>query len=146
MQGHTHRDGGHSHGGSTGSAGSHKHDGKSDTDGSHSHDVETGSGYNRKKRNHIHQPLFQYQKVGKQRDDYAIFVCTEVSFDDIKLDSAGSHYHNLYISSAGSHSHNFTTASASASLGEPTTLSYGTPRCGDETRPANVALLFCIKY
>lgn len=37
MQGHTHRDGGHSHNGSTGSAGSHGHSGITNKNGQHDH-------------------------------------------------------------------------------------------------------------
>ncbi len=184
MQGHTHRDGGHSHGGSTGSAGSHKHDGKSDTDGNHGHSgTANGNGI------HCH---FLHDESSKENpfavtgyfpefysgsnalvlkdkesilcsfDGTIMGVCSKsrsgyaglsVFTNDqgyhthsLSTDSAGSHYHLLDINSAGSHSHSFSTASASANLGLPSALSHGEPRCGSETRPANVALLFCIKY
>ncbi len=170
MQGHTHWDGGHSHQGSTGSAGSHKHDGKLDKEGNHSHEGNISeSGIHMhylqggKHGNYFHATGW-YEKGDKNWGEipsmdagaryfykgYASYV-THTDYEDshehlFSIYSAGSHCHNLEINSSGSHSHNFTTASAAANLGLPSALSHGSPRFGSETRPANVALLFCIKY
>ncbi len=181
IQGHTHRDGGHSHQGSTNSDGSHKHNGKSDTDGNHSHGgktSETGThlhcldkqgddyfkatGYfNNYHSSRMGSDTPRHKIIGSVSDykggDYfhwddkyaAAIGATDSNGShthSLLTDSAGSHYHSLEINSAGSHSHSFSIASASANLGLPSRLSHGEPRFGDETRPRNVALLFCIKY
>lgn len=51
-----------------------------------------------------------------------------------------------YTKKAGKHSHNFTTKNSYSNLGEPTEFNSERPRHGNETRPKNIALLYCIKY
>ncbi|MEK7990164.1 MAG: tail fiber protein [Thiotrichaceae bacterium] len=48
-------------------------------------------------------------------------------------------HHINYISDSGSHTHNLV-------IGEPTKFNSEYPRHGNETRPKNIALLYCIKY
>ncbi len=135
MQGHTHKDGGHNHQGDTNSTGNHRHKGVLN-------------------KNEINE----YCRIDKctlgrlwsLKDQERFFIVLYNEIFESKLRThifwQDNHSHNLEINSAGSHSHSFSTASAAANLGLPSALSHGTPRCGDETRPANVALLFCIKY
>ncbi len=179
MQGHTHKDGGHSHQGSTSSDGSHKHNGKSDTDGNHRHTgnvIENGNHYHPLKErdgdNFTATGFFKNYQGDKEKPKQCVLASLPLSgieagwwkWDDVysgnitstdsrgshthalSIDATGNHYHNLEINSAGSHSHSFSTTSAAANLGLPSALSHGSPRFGDETRPTNVALLFCIKY
>ncbi|MCI5151444.1 MAG: tail fiber protein [Candidatus Electrothrix sp. MAN1_4] len=171
MQGHSHRDGGHSHKGSTENAGSHEHSGKSGMGGSHSHSGNTSengrhwhyldkrgddsfraTGYFELGSNspNSHGRIPASGTNGSSWNGYPSYI-TSTDPDgshthSLSTNSAGSHYHLLEINSAGSHSHVLTTASASANLGWPSAISHGDPRFGTETRPVNVTLLFCIKY
>lgn len=51
-----------------------------------------------------------------------------------------------YTDGAGNHNHSVTISDNTANLGEPTASSHGNARHGNETRPINVALMYCIKY
>lgn len=180
MQGHTHKDAGHNHQGSTDGAGYHKHSGRSDQEGGHAHEgkmSENGehSHYlNKQQDDKLHVTGFydDYQGINRRKpkgriigsvgpDTYPGFnwgwddkYSGSVSSIDssgshahsLSIDSADSHQHSLEINPAGSHAHDFITAAAAAALGKPAALAHGEPRCGHETSPANVALLFCIKY
>lgn len=164
-QGSTNSTGSHKHDGKLDTDGNHRHEGNAKNDGNHNHILEkNGDDYFRatgfcieypKDKQEPRQNVLSSFKSGaisgySWSDVYSSYILATDSAGlhthSLSTDSAGSHYHDLEINSAGSHTHSFSTASASANLGLPSVLSHGEPRFGSETRPRNVALLFCIKY
>lgn len=131
MQSHTHQDSGHSHKGKTESAGSHRHDGHTDTAGNHQHDLFLANGS-------IYYPNSYFSLLNGRSAEWG--------HSNTFVKESGNHWHKLEIDSAGSHSHDLSISTSKASLGEPTASGAETVRHGSETRPQNVALLFCIKY
>jgi len=161
--GGTNSNGGHSHSASTNSAGSHSHNGSTSSDGYHSHDY-----YKYSDGDYFHVTGYREKKSSNDSEGYCGRILKgfkEKSLDasyqswagygdyftscggagshthSFSTDSAGSHSHSVDVSSADSHSHSVSINNGQASLGNPTNA-----RHGNETRPKNVALLFCIKY
>jgi len=145
MQSHTHKDLGHSHGGSVSSDGTHKHNGKSDTDGNHSHSGNTdiNGEHTHEFDGHGNNPydVPNHKRESSKSSGNLYTKKSGIHSHFFLTNSAGSHYHNLTIDSAGSHSHSLSVNTGSATISNPTDC-----RHGNETRPKNVALLFCVKY
>ncbi|OQW89014.1 MAG: hypothetical protein BWK78_07795 [Thiotrichaceae bacterium IS1] len=175
MQKHSHTDSGHSHSGGTNSNGGHSHSASMSSAGSHSHSGSTSSDgshshyYNKyNDGDYLHVTGYREKKSSGDTEGYCGRILS--GFKDKSLiasyqswpgygdyckscDSAGSHTHSFStnsadshshsvdVTSAGSHSHSVSINNGQASLGNPTNA-----RHGNETRPKNVALLFCIKY
>lgn len=114
--------GSHTHTGTTASDGSHTHSGSTSSDGAHSHTVSSTNG----------DPAGVATRV-KGSD--------QVAATDIGTSSAGTHSHSLSINSGGAHTHTFTTAAGGTHSHVITVNSSG----GTESRPRNIALLYCIK-
>lgn len=110
----------HNHTGSTNSAGSHSHSGSTTSAGSHTHGSISGywSG---------NDGGFPSSGSNTWRTGAAVQATAGVN--NFSMSSAGNHSHSLSINSAGSHSHTVTIGSTG----------------GSETRPRNIAMLYCIK-
>ncbi len=151
MQKHSHTDSGHSHSGGTNYEGGHYHSANTSSEGSHSHSGSTSSdGYHNHDLKHsakgsikqgVPYILYTYDTISDVYSDSHFTAGTGSHTHSFSTDSAGSHSHGVDVSSAGSHSHSVSINNGQASLGNPTNA-----RHGNETRPKNVALLFCIKY
>lgn len=101
----------------------HTHAATSDTQGNHAHSAWTDiSG------EHIHglKSRIIYEGAGSNR------AVDPVSGNEITstTESAGAHGHNIGVANAGAHAHNINVSNSG----------------GNETRPINIALMFCIKY
>ena len=114
--------GDHVHTASTDAQGQHVHSASTDSQGAHAHNV-PGS---------IHSsggtPSLDGNPIGATFN-----VPTSVAGDhahNVSIGAAGSHSHSVGIGASGSHTHALTVAAVG----------------GAETRPKNMALLFCIKY
>lgn len=110
----------HSHTGSTNSTGSHSHTGSTNFAGSHSH----GS----------IRALWSgndggYPSTGSNNLRTGAASQEVGGLNSFSQPAAGSHSHTFTTSGAGSHSHTFTTSSTG----------------GSETRPRNIAMMYCIK-
>lgn len=148
--GYTGTDGRHRHSGSTGTAGNHYHTGYTEYDGNHSHSGSTSSN-----GNHRHQ-IPEGEDNGD--DSYSPYASGDDFTPSVRFWSwsrnAGNHNHSLHINNAGNHRHELRTYSSgnhshSVSIGYDgdhrhyfSTNETG----GSETRPRNIAMMFCIKY
>lgn len=174
VQTHSHNDSGHSHSGSTGYEGSHYHSASTESTGSHSHSGSTSeNGYHAHKfgeyegenfkvtgfyptknvdssrsAGYVGKILLGYSTIDatcwrvEGYPDYNTYTGYDGSHShSFSTSSAGSHSHSVNVSSAGSHSHSVSINNGHAHLSDPINA-----RHGNETRPKNVALLFCIKY
>lgn len=121
--GNTDTGGFHSHSGSTSTNGSHNHSGSTDTKGSHRHPLDSSGATT---------------DVGPRDDEFRVAVPSTfdgfTGFDGahshgLNVNYSGNHNHSLSINGNGNHNHSFTTNYSG----------------GNETRPTNVAMLFCIK-
>jgi len=152
--GDTSIDGSHSHSGSVDSSGSHDHRGKTYTDGSHSHkakcdDKSVTEGWLGGSRKVSYA-------VSSGSDSYSISSSNSSHQHSLNINSAGNHSHSIsvdglhshevFINPDGIHSHQVSTQTARASLGNPVDSNHTSVQHGSETRPKNVALLYCIKY
>ena len=137
----------HSHGGSTDVQGHHGHSGSTDAQGVHTHSGTTLAG-----GSHSHAT----NTLGNNKDFTPGWIAAggAASFPPgttaaagehqhyLAIDWAGSHAHNLSINGAGEHGHNL-QISAVADHSHGVSIA---PTGGNETRPVNSAMLFCIKY
>ncbi|KAA0983767.1 phage tail protein [Pseudomonas sp. ANT_J28] len=119
--------GDHQHAAWTDAQGAHQHNAWADSQGEHAHTVKEGA----------ISPSGPGGEVLSSGDDYTTAINNYSSTGlsgahshNIGMGTAGGHSHNVGISTAGGHSHAITIAAAG----------------GAETRPKNMALLFCIKY
>ena len=167
--GETANSGAHTHTGSTSSEGSHSHSGSTNNAGDHSHSLSINAGgyhshtgSTNSAGNHNHGvPVSGEKSTSGLRATKG-----EPSIDGYtNTTSAGSHTHSLSINANGSHSHSGTAAangshnhslsindsgshthSVSIDSGGNHSHSFSTNNTGgSETRPINIALLYCIK-
>ena len=126
----------HNHTASTNSTGAHTHTITVNSGGSHSHSASTGSA-----GAHTHD------LAAGIRNTSLIAVGTGgtpryVGNSEIGATaSSGAHSHTVSVDSAGAHAHTASSASAGAHSHTVTVGDSG----GGETRPRNIALLYCIK-
>jgi microcystin-dependent protein len=130
----------HNHTASSTSAGSHAHSASTDAQGNHNHSGVTSVAGSHNHTVNGHIPL------GRSGGD-AIFdaVSRDARVDDagyFNMDQAGNHAHGLSINFAGSHNHTVFVSLAGEHNHPISVAATG----GSETRPRNVALLYCIKY
>lgn len=138
--------GSHSHSGSTTDAGSHVHTGSIGSAGGHSH---TGSTNDGGAHSHTLNYLVGDAPSGTRTDRKIPWNGNGVTTNSagthshsFTTSSVGGHTHSLNsMNSAGSHSHSISTDSHSGHTHSVTVSASG----GAETRPRNVALLYCIK-
>jgi microcystin-dependent protein len=152
--------------GETSLNGKHTHTGSSDSNGSHSHTGSTGSG-----GRHDHVLSTKFGVMGSDGQASLIYGhSTSASWSaslcnyngehthsfstsssgshlhTIRIQEVDSHSHDVFINSDGGHMHQVSTQTASASLGNPVSYNGSSITHGNETRPKNLALLYCIKY
>lgn len=125
--GSTESAGGHTHGASTGTNGDHNHSGSTTSDGNHRHTAQNVNAEGSE------LGFWYYAERGRS---------SSVHQPDNAVDDAGSHTHSLTTNTTGSHSHSVSVTSAGSHAHNFTTNNTGSA----ETRPRNVALLYCIKY
>lgn len=113
--------GDHVHGASTDTQGSHTHSAWTDAQGEHTHTIWRGKASS------------NTSVSGSGGDN--------MSFDGAS-GAAGNHAHNVGIGAAGAHAHTVSVGGAGNHTHALTVAATG----GTETRPKNMALLFCIKY
>lgn len=101
---------------------SHSHTGNTDTAGNHRHGASIGAA-----GNHRHGIT---RTAGDSGWGYSLQGDDDSRDATTYTDYAGNHSHSVSIGYAGNHSHSFTTNSTG----------------GSETRPRNIAMMFCIKY
>ncbi|NES17592.1 MAG: tail fiber protein [Symploca sp. SIO3E6] len=152
--GYTSMDGEHRHSGSVDSSGSHYHSGKTYKDGSHHHIdyckeryVTDGWFGDTEPLSNVHSSGTDSLQIGSDESSHQ---------HSLNINSAGNHSHSIsvdglhshkvFIEPDGIHSHQVSTQTAHASLGNPVNYSGNAIQHGSETRPKNVALLYCIKY
>lgn len=127
----------HNHTGETGANGDHIHTATSGSSGAHTHTV-TGTTNSAGAHTHGGVPLRDntYELGGNNR---ALFSPMTAG----STDSAGAHTHTVTgtAASSGSHNHTVTVETAGAHTHTFITNSTG----GAETRPRNIALLYCVK-
>lgn len=87
------------------------------------------------------EPFYDDGKVGVANWSYS----GEHSHS-LEINAEGEHTHQVYIDGNGSHTHVFENELAQANLSKPIGLDRSPLNSGNENRPANIALLFCIKY
>ena len=124
-------DGIESHDHSADSAGSHTHTGTADSAGSHSHN---GQRITFSVGNGNVQTAWWVQ--GNAQATQAAGAHTH----NITNNNAGSHTHSITINNAGSHTHDITINNAGSH-----THDISNSGTASETRPKNIALLYCIK-
>jgi microcystin-dependent protein len=107
----------HTHTGTTSSDGSHTHTASTNSTGSHNHDFTIRTSLDPGTSSSVAEQGTTAGDVG-----YTTATSTE-----------GSHSHTVTINSAGAHTHTLTTGNPSVGG-------------GTETRPANIAMLYCIKF
>ena len=121
----------HSHSGSTNNGGYHSHSGVTNSGGYHSHSGITNNGVyhthsGSTSTNGEHRHGIQHNTTDTSRGGNDTGgTGRPVNYTDF----AGAHNHSLNINGNGSHRHSFTTNNTG----------------GNETRPTNVALMYCIK-
>lgn len=126
MQSHTHTAtaaavGDHVHSAWTDAQGNHAHRAWTDAQGNHSHSAPGAPGIGQGAGG----PNTIRQAAGAQETSWA-----GNHQHTVGMDAAGNHAHNVGIGGGGNHTHGVTVAATG----------------GAETRPKNMALLFCIKY
>jgi len=157
----------HSHTGTTNGGGNHQHSGTTDAQGNHAHSISgstnaagnhTHSAWTDTQGNHVHNIRYTGSADGSSGSSSlpANGRSSVETASSYAMDAAGAHGHNVGIggagnhshsvsgstSTAGNHAHNFTTSWSGDHTHSFTTNTTG----GAETRPRNVALLYCIKY
>lgn len=142
--------GDHTHTATVGSSGSHSHSGTATSAGGHTHSI---SGTAASAGAHTHGVQTK-QDWGQNGDGFSFAggVARRVNSTQSSGDhthaisgtaaSAGAHTHAVTTVAAGDHSHSVTLAAVAAHSHAVTVESSG----GTETRPRNLALLYCIKY
>lgn len=129
----------HNHSGNTSLNGEHSHGGNTDYSGNHSHDGSTNyTGGHRHGYDQAQDPDYSHDGQGSidTGEDYAPLNYSGRNTDytgdhshSLNIENAGKHRHDLNIENAGNHTHNLNINNTG----------------GNETRPRNVALMFCIK-
>ena len=131
----TYAGGDHAHSGSANAAGDHAHSGSANAAGEHSHggyvlggmaNVDSGA---EEARAHPNWSIQGVPAAGNHQHSLAINSAGNHQHS-LAINNAGSHQHYLAIDGAGTHAHNITVNAAG----------------GNENRPRNVAVLYCIKY
>ncbi|WP_277759574.1 phage tail protein [Pseudomonas sp. A34-9] len=124
----------HVHGAWTDAQGNHNHSAWTDAQGTHDHGfriVDTGAGIN-----------VGYPAGGSVFTELEIPGGKNADGRPMRTDYQGNHAHNVGIGAAGQHAHNVGIGGAGGHSHGISVFAAG----GAETRPRNVALLFCIKY
>jgi len=128
----------HTHTGTTNGGGAHTHTASSASAGAHTHTV-SGTAATAGDHNHVVNTYWDENQdetgfaggggavVGKRPVDNAGAHTHTVSGTAA---SAGAHTHTITVNAVGDHTHTFTTGASG----------------GNETRPRNIALLYCIKF
>jgi len=150
-------DGSHLHMGEISSDGKHHHSGSTDLTGNHHHGFRRGSKsivgvYNGVSFNSLtgFDELINWYNTpvtdsGSHEHSLDINY-SGVHSHDIEINAEGEHTHQVNIDNNGSHTHAFENELSQANLSNPIGLNSSTLNIGNENRPANIALLFCIKY
>jgi len=105
----------------------------------HGHSVESSALTINESGEHVHPICYAHGYEGTTHWGH--------SFDNIREEDDSHKYewvHKRNTLSSGSHTHN--AEIESNFIGDATTSKYDKVRCYKETRPKNVALLYCIKY
>lgn len=144
--------GAHSHTGSASSAGAHTHSASTSSDGAHSHSFTglqsggsvlpstSGAGGTWASAT---GSLTTLSTGSAGSHSHSVTVNSDGAHSHtLSIDSGGAHTHTLSIDSGGAHTHTITMDAVAAHTHTITVASTG----GAETRPRNVAELFCIKY
>jgi hypothetical protein len=156
----------HSHSGTATTAGAHSHSGTATTAGAHTHSltIDSGGAHGHtgtaaSAGDHTHTLSIAVRGGAGPGANYFSGACSGTN-NDRNLSSSGStaatagaHTHSLTIDSGGAHGHTGTAASAGdhshsisiTSAGDHSHTVSITSTGGTETRPANIALLACIK-
>ncbi|WP_339538365.1 phage tail-collar fiber domain-containing protein [Pseudomonas sp. RA_15y_Pfl2_54] len=113
--------GDHGHSAWTDAQGNHAHRAWTDAQGAHNHSAPSSPG--------IGQGAGGINSVQQAAGAHETSWAGQHAHN-IGMDAAGNHAHNVGIGAGGAHTHGVTVAAAG----------------GTETRPKNMALLFCIKY
>lgn len=126
----------HTHAASSASAGGHTHTGTIAEGGAHTHGASTASAG-------AHTHTVPFSRAAESRWDNANSQQSRqhIMGTAATTSSAGAHTHTVTINSGGAHTHTMTVAEAGAHTHTVTVTAAG----GTETRPANIALLYCIK-
>jgi len=147
--------GAHSHTATSASAGSHAHTGTATSAGAHTHTV-TGTAASAGAHSHT----YTINKQGSSSDHRVLDMPPGRTGSEgtakVSVDSAGAHTHTLSgaAASAGAHTHPVTTVAAgdhthavtvAAAASHTHTVSVQASG-GNEARPRNLSLLYCIKY
>nr|WP_207197003.1 phage tail protein [Pseudomonas sp. TH08] len=126
--------GDHLHTAWTDAQGNHVHSAWTDAQGNHDHGfrtVDNGAGVN-----------VGYPAGGSVWTELEIGGGKNADGRPMRTDYQGNHAHNVGIGAAGQHAHNVGVSGGGAHTHAVTVAANG----GTETRPKNMALLFCIKY
>ena len=116
--------GSHNHTASTGNAGHHAHSGSTNTAGNHSHSTSLAKGaYTDNREGAGGLPGLNDTKSWGTSTNGA-------HSHSVNINGNGAHIHSVTVNSGGKHSHTVTVNSSG----------------GAESRPRNIALLYCIKY
>ncbi|WP_339496323.1 phage tail protein, partial [Pseudomonas sp. RA_105y_Pfl2_P56] len=126
--------GDHGHTAWTDAQGNHVHSAWTDAQGNHDHGwriAATGQGIS-----------VGYPSGGGNIVDLEMPGGKNADNQPMRTDYQGNHAHNVGIGAAGQHAHNVGVSAGGAHTHGITVAAAG----GTETRPKNMALLFCIKY
>lgn len=136
----------HSHSASAAAVGDHLHTATTDAQGNHVHSAWTDA-----QGNHDHGWRVAatgagisvgYPTGGGSIVDLEIPGGKNADNQPMRTDYQGNHAHNVGIGAAGQHTHNVGVSAGGAHTHGVTVAATG----GAETRPRNMALLYCIKY
>ena len=153
ISGSTNASGDHIHGAWTDAQGNHTHRSWTDAQGNHRHNIRyTGSQDGQSGGESL--PANGRNAV-ETAGDYAMDYAGNHSHN-VGMDAAGNHGHNIGMNGAGNHAHSVSGSTSAAgnhahnlttTWSGDHTHSFTTNNTGSgETRPRNVALLYCIKY
>lgn len=131
----------HSHGGSTSSSGQHSHSGTAASAGEHNHNASSGNS-----GEHVHGGLaefgFDVQGSGSSGTARVNYGDNWPYNGNVLNALAGNHNHSVSVGNAGSHTHSLNIQSSGSHSHTVSITNSG----GNETRPRNMAVLYCIKY
>ena len=153
MQSHAHTAtaaavGDHVHGAWTDAQGNHVHAASTDAQGNHAHSAWTDA------QGHHQHGIFRAANSSVGGGSPNITTANGANGMAAPTDWGGSHSHNVGIGEAGNHAHNVGIGAAGVhghtvgigGAGNHTHALTVAAAGGTETRPKNLALLFCIKY
>ncbi|MBV4466605.1 phage tail protein [Pseudomonas sp. SWRI79] len=126
----------HAHSATAAAVGDHVHSAWTDAQGNHAHSAWTDA-----QGNHQHS-IFRALNSNVGGGGPNITTANGANGYASPTDWGGSHSHNVGIGAAGNHAHNVGVGGGGNHTHALTVTATG----GAETRPKNVALLFCIKY